>query len=60
MRVPLGIARRSKSKDPKLAIIRRADTDANTKYGIGGVPKRRGGQKPVTLAKVNFPDEPRS
>ncbi len=57
MRVPLGIARWNKSKDPKLAIIRRADTDANTKYGIGGVPKRRGGQKPVTLAKVNLPDD---
>jgi hypothetical protein len=56
MRVNLGIARGSKTKDPKLAIMRRADTDANTKYGIGGVAKRRGGQKPVTLAKVNLPD----
>lgn len=60
MRVEIGIKRGSKNKDPKLAMIRRADTDASTKYGIGGVPKRRGGMKPVTLAKVTFRDEPQS
>lgn len=57
MRLPLGMARHTKSKDHKLQIIRRADTNANTKYGIGGVAKRRGGQKPVTLAKINLPDD---
>ncbi len=56
MRVEIGIKRGSKNKDPKLAMIRRADTDANTKYGIGGVLKRRGGPKPVTLAKINLRD----
>jgi hypothetical protein len=52
MRVEIGIKRGSKNKDPKLALIRRADTEANTKYGIGGTAKRRGGQKPVTLPKL--------
>jgi hypothetical protein len=55
MRVELGWKRNTRTKDPNLAMIRRAMTEATSAYGIGGVKKRRGGPKPVSLAPVNLP-----
>lgn len=57
MRVELGMKRGSKNKDPKLALLRRATTEATTKHGIGGRPKTRGGPKPVTLPKITLQDK---
>jgi hypothetical protein len=52
MRVELGMQRGNKNKDPKLALVRRATTTANTKYGIGGRVKTRGGVKKITLPRL--------
>lgn len=41
MRVSLGWKRKSKNKDAKLALIRRADTERDTAYSIGGRTKAR-------------------
>lgn len=51
MRVPLGWKRGSKNKDAKLALLRRADTERDTAYSIGGRTKlsRR---PPITLPKL--------
>ena len=57
MHIDLGMARGAKTKNEKLRIIRRAATEASTKYGIGGRPKTRGGVAPVTLPKLKCLDD---
>lgn len=51
MRVEIGLKRRSRNKDAKLALIRRADTERDTAYSIGGRTKLAKG-RPITLAPV--------
>lgn len=56
MRVELGIQRGTRTKDAKLALVRKASTAATSRHGIGGRLKTRGGPKPVSLAKVTMRD----
>lgn len=56
MRVSLGWKRGSKNKDAKLALLRRADTERDTAYGIGGRTKLAQ-KKPISLAPIKFPDD---
>jgi hypothetical protein len=42
---------RSGNHDPKLALLRRADSERDTAYSIGGRTKLAS-KKPVTLARV--------
>lgn len=54
MRVELGMARGAKTRDRKLAMMRKAATMANSKYGIGGRPKTHYKPKTITLPQMKF------
>jgi hypothetical protein len=55
-------ARRSRRKDPKRALLRRADTERDTAYSIGFGTKREKSalieKKPITLARVKSLEKP--
>lgn len=53
MRVELGQRRGSTNRNAKLALIRKADTEASSKFSLGGRTKRRGA-RPVSLPKLKF------
>lgn len=42
------------NRDPKLKLIRSAQTAATTKFGVGGRPKTIGGPRAVTLPKLKI------
>lgn len=58
MKVPLGWRRGSKNADAKLALLRRADTERETAYSIGGRTKLAK-RKPISLAPITFKDDPK-
>ena len=52
MRVEMGSRRYVKSTDPKLELLRKATTEASSKYGINGAPKSKRRTRPITLPKL--------
>lgn len=57
MRVKLGMSAttgKGANTDPKLRVLRKAGTQANEKYGIGGRLKTQGAPKSITLPRLTF------
>lgn len=49
---------RKAARNPKLALLRRADTERDTVFSIGGNTKLASSKRPITLARVPMMEKP--